>query len=287
MVLSVFALGLTGCATLSKFTPISLAELEKAGDEYYIVEAYLVCVSAYGNVYSLVETPAGQTSEIYLYDSTSNFPEQFDKRVEPDKKYTLYLRKGSDYYLKKIEGLMSLEELPVKEAREKERRVTVRVNYAAWGMGIFTLVDWQKAFPDKAAAEAWLTDIAKRAKDILYVLDARIETLQNDVNALKAIPGRITRDNLTNSVRNVTEAYNRFKPLNAEIAVIAGKGAVIEAGYWIGGIGDRGRYEGGNGLGFFVPDEEFYPGLTDEAVAEKIDNTNKELARLLDMYPAN
>jgi hypothetical protein len=161
---------------------------------------------------------------------------------------------------------MSTDELKEIEKREAEaERIANLVTYGA-GVSIFnprgfSVSNWEKYFSTRGAAEQWLKDIVERAKAVDDVVYARVELYNSDVRAFKTFPSKIMRDAVLKDKDNVIEAYNRYKPINADIAKVLAKGVVFE------------RNE--------------QPGRNVADVAERIDAYNKEYARLIDTYPVN
>jgi hypothetical protein len=176
--------------------------------------------------------------------------------------------------------LQSPEELAKIEARKQEQALEAerRANLVVTNSGIlssfyppdeyfpydpysFAIGNWGKYFSTRGTAEQWLKDIAERAKAVDDVVYARVELYNSDVRAFKTFPSKIMRDAVLKDKDNVIEAYNRYKPINADIAKVLAKGVVFE--------GNK------------------QPGRNVADVAEKIDAYNKEYARLIDTYPVD
>jgi ABC-type uncharacterized transport system substrate-binding protein len=106
--------------------------------------------------------------------------------------------------------------------------------------------------------------ITSRIRDVCEVVAARRNLYDEHVGAFKVYPSASMRDTLRREKNSIVEAWNRFKPINADIAKIVAKGAIIA---------DRYEYK--------------YPGYTDAEVAKEIAAVESEFAKLIDTYPVD
>lgn len=240
----------------------------------FIVEAYL---GDMGGTFRILETLSGTPSQWFNihdggYNDTHYFsysePHQFEiysdktyKRTDKTKKYRIYFgvyqhSHDKDWvpFVDKIEGLMTMEEAAAKEAQEAASRVN---------SGLYTLVNWEKAFQNREAAQTWLDDIVKRAHSADDVVRARRGLYEQDSRAFKTFPSKSMLDAVLKDKNNLVEAYNRYKPINADIAKILAQGPEFDKK--------------------MLP----YPGLADGDVTKRIQQYNDDYAKLVDTYPVN
>jgi hypothetical protein len=171
-----------------------------------------------------------------------------------------------------------------RERAEKERRDNIEAEkqqakkkyydtlVTAHGRGLFDLyfiAGWESSFPEKQNAKEWLDSIVERSDSVRSVVRARQELYDKDVSAFKYIPSRVMRDTVLKDKNNLIEAYNRYKPINADINKMIDKGLTFVK----------------NPGSSILPIQ--YPGLPDDEAAKKIAIIEKEYANLVDTYPVN
>ncbi|GHV18384.1 hypothetical protein FACS189493_7760 [Spirochaetia bacterium] len=137
-----------------------------------------------------------------------------------------------------------------------------------FGTPMYAIGNWDKAFADKQSAQTWFDDIVERAITVNALIEARDELYQQNVRVFKRIPSITTRDTVLRDKNNLIEAYNRYKPINADIEEVFVKGVTLEKGKAFGR-----SYQ--------------YPGLRSDAVTRKINAYENEYATLIDTYPVN
>jgi hypothetical protein len=165
----------------------------------------------------------------------------------------------------KIDGLIAVNEIAIVEAKKqaaKDAEAYRRVrSTSSRHYSNHTLLDWDKAFPTREEAEAWLDDIVEKAENVDDVVSGRKAVYDQKAKELKIYQLREVRDALLTAKNNLIEAYNRYVPINNEIANILAKGAVFR--------------------------DNYLPGLEEAKVKKEIESLNNEYAKLIDIYPVN
>jgi hypothetical protein len=184
------------------------------------------------------------------------------------------------------EAQREAEEQAKKEAEEARKAKLVIVysryytkTYWIWGNG-FALENWESAFPDKAATEAWLKAILDRNDDAGDVLDARTTVYNRHVEVFKYLPNKLTLAKVVKAKQTIVEAYNRFNPILEDIAKITAKGVVfVEEGFAGFPVYDPTRTKGLFKYPVEIPNAA--------AINQIIDTVEREYEKLVDMYPVD
>jgi len=224
--------------------------------------------------------------KFYCFSRLIDNPEydKLEERLQLGGPFTFYYipdRKNDkiDFIITKIDGLISIEEFDAYVAAEAERRVIV-VNLFS-----FFLTDWQKAFGTKEEAISWYNNSANRARYINDVVSARQKLYEDNVRAFRALPTRIMLNTITRNKNDLIEAYNRYQTFYTEIGKTIEKGVFFEE---LVGIITSSTYQMTFSSfriakrvtisrAFFIP--------TEEVITQRIENINREFARLVDTFP--
>jgi hypothetical protein len=142
------------------------------------------------------------------------------------------------------------------------------------------LVDWEKAFPTREEAAAWLDDILERFDYATDIVRRRRNVYSDKAGSFRRTQSSTNLDDLIAAKNNLIEAFNRYEPIATEAARVLAAGATLRD--FFGGNDDHEPlkvYKGDTGLSYI-----FYP-LREGEIKKAIDYYTDAVEKLIDAYP--